>query len=167
MNLDDYPQVNTGAGHNQMISTTGHTRLMNFRKVGDPNITPEEFTAIVNELTGDWVKKITCEEIYDAEGKNNIGLVYFGSDFSLKEDMSMDGLNHASKFERYRFMPDHIPFVYTDDPECAKKFEFEPDKRSLALFTDKNNIPYKMIESKTQSMEQSDIVKFVLNGMSK
>ncbi len=49
----------------------------------------------------------------------------------------MDVLNFASKFERYRFMPDDIPFLNNLDPECAKSFGFDPKLKTLAHFADK------------------------------
>ena len=49
MNMSKYPQLGMkGAGANQIVSTEGFQRLMNVRKIGDPNSKPEEFVEVVN-----------------------------------------------------------------------------------------------------------------------
>lgn len=95
-----------------------------------------------------------------------MGFVYFGPEHSLKKNQPFEQFNWVSKFDRYRFAPDYIPFYIASDPQCAKDFGFDPNLKTLALFPDKDRKPLVKTEEKG-NMEGSDIIKFLLNGMSK
>ena len=75
----------------------------------------------------------------------------------------------ASKYDRYKFMPDHLEYFHVSDEECTRKAGILPGEPTIILYADKNQKKhYRMSEESTGGeMQLSDIIKFVLNGMSK
>lgn len=73
------------------------------------------FAKIVNELTGNWVAEIKCEEV-QGEGRHYYDeLVYFGAKADLLEGGSMDFLNTVSMIDRYTHDEQPMGFFVNDD----------------------------------------------------
>jgi len=157
-----------GVTQNQVITTEGNTKMLDIKQIGSPYSNVVDFLDAVNLLTGDWVTTITdCDKVFD--GRSEKGVFYFGTDLSLKPGYSMDQYIQASTYDRYKFMPDHLEYFHVSDEACMRQMGILPGDPTILLYADKNQKkPYLMNEESTGGqMQLSDIIKFVLNGMSK
>ena len=57
------------------MTTAGFSQTLRVKKMGDPLSDPADFVEKVNYMSGDWVDKITCDELKQKE----TFMTYFGS----------------------------------------------------------------------------------------
>ena len=158
LDIVKYPEIALpGLGPNQLMTTAGYTQSLNVKKIGDPLSTPAEFAEKVNQMSGDWVEEISCDDLKEAKTY----LAYFGSSDLPKHDKLIEDLSNASQNERYKFTFETVPFYHVNDAECSKEFGNNPNLKTLYLKTEKYDKPFVFEESEGAAMDPSDITRFL------
>ena len=158
LDIVKYPEIALpGLGANQLMTTAGFTQSLNVKKIGDPLSTPAEFAEKVNQMSGDWVQEISCDELKEAKTY----LAYFGSSDLSQHDKLIEDLSTASQSERYKFTFETVPFYNVKDAECSKEFGNNPSLKTLYLKTEKYDKPFVFEESERAAMDPSDITRFL------
>ena len=128
---------------NQMVVARGMSRMIHFGKISDEledNVSV--ITTILQELTGDWVLPIACEEIQNQKRWYYDEIVYFGPKEDLEKDGIADIFNTASMIDRYNFDEQRVGFYYNDDPECRELRSLEKDEKYYVFYNGENSVPF-------------------------
>ena len=130
-------------GVNQLITTAGYTLTLDVKKMGDPLSQAEDFIEKVNQLSGDFIEPITCENLKE----KSTYMAYFGSkDRHEKYIELIYAMNQASMAERYKFPWETIPFYNVKDEECATEFEVDPAVRTVLFKAENYEKPFVFAE---------------------
>ena len=73
----------------------------------------------------------------------------------------MHGYTLAAVYDRYKFMPNHIPFYNVSDEDCIKRHGVKPDQPTLIHYASPEQKKPYLMNDEAGTMNFSDINKFV------
>lgn len=139
-----------------------HTRKLSEDKEDDKRIFAEK----VRKLTGDWLKEVQCDKLFDKLKELYDIVVYYGPKEDFQAGGDMEFLNSLSMHDRYSFDQQGVEFFYIEDPECKKKHNMKEDKKYIVLMHGETSIPIKFEIGKDE-VNLSRMIKEVTVGVMK